>query len=122
MRSGPRDRPHHALYCGRCLGHTARQLLGRRRAALWADLVQQGGAVCWRCGRVDHLVIDHIDPDAPAEVLNSVRNLQILCNRCNIRKGRRVLAWGPERGLSCAHQPHLPGCDPDRSGDPCPGS
>lgn len=57
---------------------------GVRRAVLERD-----GAACLECGAVDELTIDHIVPVTKGGG-DDVDNLQILCKRCNSRKGNRI--------------------------------
>jgi 5-methylcytosine-specific restriction endonuclease McrA len=45
---------------------------------------------CLLCGALDRLTIDHIVPVSKGGT-NSLSNLQVLCNDCNIKKGDNIL-------------------------------
>lgn len=52
-------------------------------------VLEKDGARCKRCGRQDTLTIDHINPTSNGGK-NNIENLQILCQRCNKRKGNKI--------------------------------
>ncbi len=47
------------------------------------------GSKCGKCGRLDNLTIDHIIPTSKGGD-NHIDNLQVLCERCNKRKGNKI--------------------------------
>jgi 5-methylcytosine-specific restriction endonuclease McrA len=51
-----------------------------------AAVYAEQGSACLCCERVDDLTIDHVQPYA-LRGLNERDNLQVLCRRCNSRKG-----------------------------------
>jgi hypothetical protein len=53
------------------------------RAAVIRD---QGGEFCSMCGRLDMLAVDHITPVSLGGSQDDVRNMQMLCNPCNLGK------------------------------------
>lgn len=60
----------------------------RRRVPKWVrekTMISSGGA-CAKCGSEESLQIDHIRPVSKGGS-NSHKNLQVLCRRCNIKKG-----------------------------------
>lgn len=52
-------------------------------------LFERDGKQCKQCGCTDQLTIDHVIPLARGGS-NELDNLQILCNKCNSRKGAKV--------------------------------
>lgn len=60
----------------------------------WAELSKQIRAAhpwCKECGATNDLTVDHIIPlvDLHPDLRYEVSNLQVLCRRCNSRKGDR---------------------------------
>ncbi|MBF6328510.1 HNH endonuclease [Nocardia transvalensis] len=50
---------------------------------------------CSSCGATDRLTVDHITPVSERpDLAYEVNNLQVLCGRCNSRKGGRGIAPG----------------------------
>lgn len=49
----------------------------------------EGGLVCLYCGSTDNLTTDHIIPKSKGGS-NRSENFQILCARCNKKKGNRL--------------------------------
>jgi len=47
------------------------------------------GSKCVKCGRLDTLTIDHIIPSSKGGN-NHIDNLQILCQKCNRKKGKDI--------------------------------
>ncbi|WP_051406780.1 HNH endonuclease [Nocardia sp. CNY236] len=48
---------------------------------------------CTSCGATDELTVDHIEPVcARPDLAYELGNLQVLCKRCNSRKGTRGIA------------------------------
>jgi 5-methylcytosine-specific restriction endonuclease McrA len=45
--------------------------------------------VCAHCGGTDRLAFDHIIPYSKGGASDDVSNIQLLCRRCNTRKGNR---------------------------------
>ena len=52
-------------------------------------LFERDGKACKQCGCTDLLTIDHVVPLSRGGS-NELENLQILCNKCNSRKGAKV--------------------------------
>lgn len=55
------------------------------KAAVW----QRDGGRCVECGADDYLEFDHIIPFARGGS-STTENVQLLCRRCNLRKGNRI--------------------------------
>jgi hypothetical protein len=53
------------------------------RAAVIRD---QGGEFCSMCGRLDGLAVDHVTPVSLGGSQGDVRNMQMLCDSCNLGK------------------------------------
>lgn len=51
-----------------------------------SEVFERDGAKCKNCNRQDNLTIDHIMPTSKGGT-NDLDNLQVLCERCNKRKG-----------------------------------
>lgn len=54
-----------------------------------ARLIREHGEWCAFCGEVERLTVDHIIPLARGGN-NEFRNLQLLCDSCNNRKGCKI--------------------------------
>jgi 5-methylcytosine-specific restriction endonuclease McrA len=54
-----------------------------------SDVIEKCGLKCVLCGRMDDLTVDHIVPILDGGT-NDIENLQILCARCNKRKGKKI--------------------------------
>lgn len=70
----------------------AKQLPTRREAiprAVQREVWQRDGGQCVECGTREKLCFDHIVPFSRGGS-NAVRNLQLLCERCNLSKGNRI--------------------------------
>lgn len=70
----------------------AKQLPARREAiprAVQREVWQRDGGQCVECGTREKLCFDHIVPFSRGGS-NAVRNLQLLCERCNLSKGNRI--------------------------------
>ena len=52
-------------------------------------IFERDGAKCKNCGRQDKLTIDHIIPTSKGGT-NEEINLQVLCERCNKKKGNKI--------------------------------
>lgn len=52
-------------------------------------ILERDGAKCKLCGRQDTLTIDHIIPLSKGGS-NNQKNLQILCEGCNKKKGKKI--------------------------------
>lgn len=46
----------------------------------------QGGEFCSMCGRLENLAVDHVDPVSMGGSSDSVSNMQLLCQDCNLGK------------------------------------
>ena len=55
------------------------------KTAVW----QRDGGKCVQCGATDYLEYDHIIPRAKGGA-NTVDNVQLLCRRCNLKKGAAI--------------------------------
>lgn len=77
--AAPRDRP---CPCGTTRARTIAR--ADRRFVFARD-----GGRCVECGATDDLEIDHVVPFSRGGS-NGVRNLQVLCRRCNRTKGSRL--------------------------------
>ncbi len=53
------------------------------------DVFAKCGSRCGYCGRLDTLTIDHIIPTSKGGN-NHIDNLQVLCIRCNKKKGKKI--------------------------------
>ena len=53
-------------------------------------IFQRDGAKCKSCYRQDNLTIDHIIPTSKGGT-NEESNLQVLCERCNKKKGNNII-------------------------------
>lgn len=71
---------------------TVKEQPARREAiprAVQREVWQRDGGRCVECGTREKLCFDHIVPFSRGGS-NSVRNLQLLCERCNLSKGNRI--------------------------------
>lgn len=57
--------------------------------AVQREVWQRDGGCCVECGTRERLCFDHIVPFSRGGA-NTVRNLQLLCERCNLSKGNRI--------------------------------
>lgn len=57
--------------------------------AVQREVWQRDGGRCVECGTKEKLCFDHIVPYSRGSS-NSVRNLQLLCELCNLQKGNRI--------------------------------
>jgi len=57
--------------------------------AVQREIWQRDGGHCVECGTKERLCFDHIVPFSRGGS-NTVRNLQLLCERCNLAKGNRI--------------------------------
>jgi hypothetical protein len=55
------------------------------KTAVW----QRDGGKCVQCGAADYLEFDHIIPHAKGGA-STVQNVQLLCRRCNLKKGAAI--------------------------------
>lgn len=70
----------------------AKELPTRREAiprAVQREVWQRDGGQCVECGTREKLCFDHIVPFSRGGS-NTIRNLQLLCERCNLSKGNRI--------------------------------
>lgn len=70
----------------------AKEVKQRREAiprAVQREVWQRDGGRCVECGSKERLCFDHIVPFSRGGS-NSVRNLQLLCEGCNLSKGNRI--------------------------------
>lgn len=66
--------------------------VARREAiprAVQREVWQRDGGRCVECGTKEKLCFDHIVPFSRGGS-NTIRNLQLLCERCNLSKGNRI--------------------------------
>lgn len=54
------------------------------------EVWQRDGGVCVKCGAKDYLEYDHIIPFSKGGA-NTGKNVQLLCRRCNLKKGSNLL-------------------------------
>ena len=66
------------------------------RARKRRALVRDYGEKCLRCGSSKKLTLDHILPQS-AGGSGALTNLQLLCPRCNRRKGANEVDYRPRR-------------------------
>lgn len=69
-----------------------KEYLARREAiprAVQREVWQRDGGHCVECGTNEKLCFDHIIPFSRGGS-NTIRNLQLLCERCNLSKGNRI--------------------------------
>ena len=69
-----------------------KELPARREAiprAVQREVWQRDGGRCVECGTREKLCFDHIVPFSRGGS-NTIRNLQLLCERCNLSKGNRI--------------------------------
>lgn len=57
--------------------------------AVQREVWQRDGGKCVECGTREKLCFDHIVPFSRGGS-NTIRNLQLLCERCNLSKGNRI--------------------------------
>ena len=57
--------------------------------AVQREVWQRDGGRCVECGTKEKLCFDHIVPFSRGGS-NTIRNLQLLCERCNLSKGNRI--------------------------------
>ena len=57
--------------------------------AVQREVWQRDGGRCVECGTREKLCFDHIVPFSRGGS-NAIRNLQLLCERCNLSKGNRI--------------------------------
>lgn len=70
----------------------AKEIKQRREAiprAVQREVWQRDGGRCVECGSKERLCFDHMVPFSRGGS-NSVRNLQLLCEGCNLSKGNRI--------------------------------
>lgn len=60
--------------------------------ALFIAIGRRDGFKCAACGSVDNLQLDHVEPVALGGETHP-RNLQLLCQPCNLRKGERTIDY-----------------------------
>lgn len=65
--------------------NAARKIPQDVKTAVW----QRDGGKCVQCGAADYLEYDHIIPFAKGGA-NTVENIQLLCRRCNQKKGSLI--------------------------------
>ncbi|MGD7034380.1 HNH endonuclease [Methylotuvimicrobium buryatense] len=71
---------------------TPKEIKNRREAiprAVQREVWQRDGGRCVECGTKEKLCFDHIIPFSRGGS-NTIRNLQLLCERCNLSKGNRI--------------------------------
>lgn len=71
---------------------TPRKVARRRESiprSVQREVWQRDGGRCVECGTKEFLCFDHIVPFSRGGS-NTVRNLQILCEKCNLSKGNRI--------------------------------
>ncbi|MBF6330261.1 HNH endonuclease [Nocardia transvalensis] len=84
--------PEHALRDDRVRDHDHVHWNGGRWKRLSARL-RRVQPWCSSCGATDELTVDHIAPvSTRPDLAYELRNLQVLCRRCNGRKGARGIA------------------------------
>ncbi len=54
-----------------------------------SEVWKRDGGRCIECGASDYLALDHVIPFSKGGA-NTVKNLQLLCRRCNSAKGDRI--------------------------------
>ncbi len=64
--------------------------VGSIRTREWLELVKKYGNACACCGRITHLTVDHVKPLVHGGT-NTIDNVQPLCIRCNVLKGKREI-------------------------------
>lgn len=71
----------------------------------FAEVVARDGEKCRRCGKTEHLTLDHIIPVSLLRQLigqdneskyEDLENLEILCRRCNLFKANQVDMTNPK--------------------------
>jgi len=70
----------------------AKEQKARREAiprSVQREVWQRDGGICVDCGTKEKLCFDHIIPFSKGGS-NTIRNLQLLCERCNLSKGNQI--------------------------------
>lgn len=76
-----------AMKAGNGGSHTPKQ---------WLELCARVGGKCVKCGAVDNLTRDHIQPISQGGT-DSIENIQPLCLRCNVQKRTATIAYLPQQ-------------------------
>lgn len=72
-----------------CYASNTRKQWSRIRKTISEIIFNRDGRICKNCGSTDNLTIDHILPISRGGT-NCIRNLQVLCFDCNVRKGTNL--------------------------------
>lgn len=70
----------------------------------WQEKARNGEAPCAKCGRKDHITVDHIIPYSflldlgmrKEDLYEDEKNFQFLCRWCNVQKANRLDHLNPK--------------------------
>lgn len=66
----------------------------------WVAIIERYGGKCLRCGKQTKLTMDHVIPVSKGGP-HSAANIQPLCGPCNSSKGRKIIDYRIQGGMTC---------------------